>query len=271
MAGRVFVRQRRPINKLAKSCVPTWHPRVHFTHSVQQFELPQINQKIHRVLFSTCIQHNRTHYDVLGIPQTATQKEIKEAYIKLGKECHPDLHQSISEDEKPSTDGKITENEELTKRFKLINEAYEVLSRKDTKRIYDLGLPGKEAANKNNKERRRNYSSYRTYDTFEERAGAAYGYKVDPLYWKRNPDKNKILIICIGVIILGFFIHYQIANLTSQNHSQWLDKKTHALNQELELKRNNAQTRGGMVKGDAEYEKFLAMYKQDRGLKGQEN
>merc|ERR1711894_451187 len=93
--------------------------------------------------------------------------------------------------------------------------------------------------NKNNKERRRNYSSYRTYDTFEERAGAAYGYKVDPLYWKRNPDKNKILIICIGVIILGSFIHYQIANLTSQNHSQWLDKKTHALNQELEFKTKN--------------------------------
>ena len=34
---------------------------------------------------------------------------IKEAYIKLGKECHPDLHQSISQDEKPSTDGNINQ------------------------------------------------------------------------------------------------------------------------------------------------------------------
>ena len=34
-------------------------------------------------LISTCY---KTHYEVLGVEQNASQKEIKEAYIKKGKE-----------------------------------------------------------------------------------------------------------------------------------------------------------------------------------------
>ena len=44
---------------------------------------PWLQHIIYYVFNSVCY---KTHYETLGIEQNATQKEIKEAYIKLGKE-----------------------------------------------------------------------------------------------------------------------------------------------------------------------------------------
>ncbi|XP_065839861.1 dnaJ homolog subfamily B member 6-like [Oscarella lobularis] len=63
------------------------------------------------------------YYDVLGVSRTATDKEIKRAYRKLALEWHPD---------------KNPENHaEAEKKFKEISEAYDVLSDKNKRNIYD--------------------------------------------------------------------------------------------------------------------------------------
>ena len=56
----------------------------------------------------------RDYYEVLGVSKTATDDEIKKAYRKLAKKYHPDAN----------PDNK----EEAEKKFKEVNEAYEVLS-----------------------------------------------------------------------------------------------------------------------------------------------
>ena len=55
----------------------------------------------------------RDYYEVLGVPKTASTDDIKKAYRKLAKECHPDLHPN---------------DKDAEARFKELNEANEVLS-----------------------------------------------------------------------------------------------------------------------------------------------
>lgn len=73
---------------------------------------------------------NDTHYSVLGIPETATQSEIKAAYRNLLKKIHPDTVSTLSPDLRH-------EAEDVTKQ---INVAYSVLSDEDRRHQYDLVL-----------------------------------------------------------------------------------------------------------------------------------
>ena len=64
----------------------------------------------------------RDYYEVLGVGKNATDEEIKRAYRKKAKECHPDLH---------------PDDKEAVERFKELNEANEVLSDPDRRARYD--------------------------------------------------------------------------------------------------------------------------------------
>ena len=39
---------------------------------------------------------DKDYYKVLGVPQSATDNEIRRAYRKLAKENHPDAHPGLS-------------------------------------------------------------------------------------------------------------------------------------------------------------------------------
>ena len=65
----------------------------------------------------------RDYYEVLGVSKSATDEELKRAYRKLAKKYHPDAN----------PDNK----EEAEKKFKEVNEAYEVLSDKQKRQMYD--------------------------------------------------------------------------------------------------------------------------------------
>lgn len=63
----------------------------------------------------------KDYYKVLGVPKTATDKEIARAYRKLAKQHHPDAHPGQGSDE----------------RFKEISSAYEVLGDSAKRKEYD--------------------------------------------------------------------------------------------------------------------------------------
>src|ERR671923_1827147 len=63
----------------------------------------------------------RDYYDVLGVSRGASDKEIKSAFRRLARELHPDVC------EEPDTE----------ERFREAAEAYEVLSKPETRELYD--------------------------------------------------------------------------------------------------------------------------------------
>lgn len=72
----------------------------------------------------------KDYYKILGLSKNASEEEIKKAYKKLALKYHPDKNKSPGAEEK----------------FKEIAEAYDVLSDKEKRQVYDMcgeeGLKG---------------------------------------------------------------------------------------------------------------------------------
>lgn len=65
--------------------------------------------------------NKRDYYEVLGVPKTASQDEIKSAFRKLAKKYHPD----------------VSKEENAAEKFKEAQEAYAVLSDENKRKQYD--------------------------------------------------------------------------------------------------------------------------------------
>ncbi|MFN3995862.1 MAG: DnaJ domain-containing protein [bacterium] len=88
----------------------------------------------------------KDYYEILGVSRNATEKELKEAYRRLVKKYHPDLNP--------------TNRQEAERIFKEINEAYEVLSDPEKRKLYDkYGHNWKNA----NQSYQQNYNPYQQY------------------------------------------------------------------------------------------------------------
>jgi molecular chaperone DnaJ len=63
----------------------------------------------------------RDYYELLGIERSATEADVKKAFRRLARELHPDVSDAPDAEE----------------RFKAVVEAYEVLSKSETRELYD--------------------------------------------------------------------------------------------------------------------------------------
>ena len=63
------------------------------------------------------------YYEVLGVDRSASDDDIKKAYRKMSRKYHPDLA-----------------GPEFEEQYKEVNNAYEVLSDPEKRRMYDAGV-----------------------------------------------------------------------------------------------------------------------------------
>jgi molecular chaperone DnaJ len=63
----------------------------------------------------------RDYYEVLGVARDADERELKKAFRSLARELHPD----------------VSDDPEAEERFREVAEAYEVLSKSETRELYD--------------------------------------------------------------------------------------------------------------------------------------
>ena len=64
----------------------------------------------------------RDYYEVLGVARNADDAAIKKAYRKLAKKYHPDMNK---------------DNPSAEEKFKEVTEAYNILSDKEKRKLYD--------------------------------------------------------------------------------------------------------------------------------------
>lgn len=127
------------------------------------------------------------YYKVLGVPKSATEKDIKTAYRKLARKYHPDLN---------------PDNKEAEKKFKEINEANEVLSDPENRKKYDkYGKDWKhgeeyEKANQQRNQQSRHQSSQHGFsnedysDFFESMFGGGGSYRQSQSPTFKGQDYN---------------------------------------------------------------------------------
>ncbi len=77
---------------------------------------------------------SKGYYKTLGVPENASQDEIKKAFRKLSMQWHPDRWVNGTEEEKRKAE----------EEFKKINEAHTVLGDEEKRRQYDAGMDGQD-------------------------------------------------------------------------------------------------------------------------------
>ncbi|XP_050436930.1 curved DNA-binding protein-like [Adelges cooleyi] len=113
-----------PLRLLKCHCIKTVH--CNFSQLVKSVLFLERN---HIVVYFTLKRHLNTsqfnfarknYYEVLGVPKTANQKEIKNAYYGLAMKHHPDKNGGTT-----------------TQKFRDIKEAYDILSNESSRMTYD--------------------------------------------------------------------------------------------------------------------------------------
>ncbi len=129
------------------------------------------------------------HYRVLGIPRTATKKQIKDAYKRLANLWHPDKR------------GGCTDAEE---RFKHILFSYQVLSDEQKRSRYDLDLATKEMDDSAPAEQHALQRSSRREDS----ANFDVFFKDAKLDKSRLWKLSSVALIVMGIVTAGTMVIY---------------------------------------------------------------
>ncbi|XP_071525718.1 dnaJ homolog subfamily C member 4-like isoform X2 [Panulirus ornatus] len=180
---------------------------------------------------------NKNYYELLGLQRDCTTAEIKESFIRLSKELHPD---------------KNPKSLNLHQQFVAVNEAYSVLSRPHLRCKYDAELASQEQP-------KYTYSGIRTDaprekiifqdETLWEMRDKSEDHKYEgrPYYGIHGVKKLPNSSIAAGAVIfmmLGAILHFFFAKKASDFAIEQLNERDRIASEHYKLARQRALTNG---------------------------
>lgn len=179
------------------------------------------------------------HYETLNVSPNASQKEIRQAFIRLSKQLHPD------------SSGKHSHAD-----FVKLNEAYSILGKENTRRNYDLDL------------KYAKYNPSYTYNTQNRQYGSRWEYEVRTAGgpWpppKQNPNAYfgqliAFLIFTLGLVHFIFMFHsLKIRKILILQNSE-LENKYQKIRSIAHSKSNNNQYIVENINSAKEFSEYLA-------------
>lgn len=138
------------------------------------------------------------YYDILGINQNASQKEIKNAYKKLIKKYHPDIYNG----DKSFAEKKTQE----------INQAYDILSNPETKKDYDeqINYTPAEYDNYTNQTYNNYYNQYSYTENMHDTVSDNIVKSINKLSFNK-----KIILISVIICLYIIFLIYSFIQFNS--------------------------------------------------------
>ncbi|XP_039757222.1 dnaJ-like protein 60 [Pararge aegeria] len=188
----------------------------------------------------------RSHYEVLNLQKNCTDKDIKEAFIKLSKQYHPDKNKST----------KAQEN------FVQIVEAYNVLSKPGSRASYDstaeYDSSGSYVYKTHVPYNLRNNPQY-SYNYTQQKSGNTNA-KTD-YYGIKGVTKLPnlaIIMIMFGVAIIGVILQVVVIRQSYFMQRKRTDEKSMRLAEELEKVRATARGKTNDVQTQIMLDKIVA-------------
>ncbi|EAT36868.1 AAEL011082-PA [Aedes aegypti] len=184
--------------------------------------------------------HRINHYEVLKLQSNCTPKEIREAFIRLSKELHPDVNAS---------NGNKKANE---KSFVQLLEAYKVLSKPDSRSSYDyeLAMKARPQSHPGGNQNIQNQHWYPNSAHYQEPdPNSFYGFK-----GIKKVSNWTIVFYCLVFMFVGIIVQaYAISKSFTFSREQ-LDEDSRRNSQMLAKARAEAQSNGN----DAQLERMKA-------------
>lgn len=153
------------------------------------------------------------HYETLGVSRQCTTKELKEAYVKLCKEHHPD---------------KNPNNPNQHVKFVSLNEAYNILAKAETRHRYDSELNYEQWKPRPYPNRPAN-SPDQGYEDFDWPMRERYTYQRNHYgaYKKEEVSDRKSFIVlgCLVFMLTGCILHFMFYNLMASISYKRLKEK----------------------------------------------
>ncbi|XP_014303998.1 dnaJ homolog subfamily C member 4 isoform X1 [Myotis lucifugus] len=158
----------------------------------------------------------RNYYELLGVHPGASTEEVKRAFFSKSKELHPDRDPG---------------NPALHSRFVELSEAYQVLSREQSRRNYDQQLrsatppkpPGAAAPPR---------SAHQAHSSSWEPPNAQYWAQFHGVRPQRPESRRqqyrhnqRVLGYCLLIMLAGMGLHYVAFRKLEQMHRSFMDEK----------------------------------------------